>query len=679
MKDKIKFLVGAITILLFAVAFTSTTAQPVVTMVYTPANHIPGDVISVPIKVTGTIQSYTFLLKYDRTVLTATSASFDPIMTPGATNFLPNFKYVVGDTVLKLTFLWQGANNVGITLSNETVVTVNFTYLENNAGTTNLNFYKVNTNAAGTRLQIPPLAWILTGTYNPSGGYSVSGLQNITSVTAGGDWATAATWNLGHIPDATNYRVIVNSTASPVTISANTTWPYHLQINAGGKLTLNPGKSLGISGNMNIKSSATGTGSFVDFGTTTVGGTTTVERYTTGNWNGTWPSLSSTIWHYIASPVSGGTINSYLGSLLNHWDEPTSLWVAETLPVTNPLIVNKGYSTATTTNKVITFTGEILNTGDQTIGGLTRTGTGGFSGANLVGNCYPSDFTWNDAYVTRTNVDAAAYFWNGTTYVSYLSTDASFFKIPAEQGYFVFVSSGFTSGSMYLSNGGRDNASSAYLKTSATNQLSLKVNGNSMEDETSIRFNSSATEGFDGEYDALKLWGVIECPQVYSITPETNLSINSLTSVTSQTVIPVGFRAGVADTYTITASGLETFTPGTQIFLEDLVTSQVQNLNTNPVYSFSAVAGNPSQRFNLHFSPVGIAEGKTSDIKIYAASHVVYVNIQTEMSGTITIYDLLGKEITHQPIQSNGLNKVNLNVQTGYYLVRVLGDNATVT
>ena len=677
MKKKIKLIISAIAMLVLVIAFDYANAQaPICVVNYNATGLVPGATITVPITLTGTtVGNFQFILQYDRDVLTYVSETHSvpsglfQVFEPFTNATLP------GQVFTKVQFGYTGGSP-GYTYSNQTVVNLQFTF---NGGSTNIVFYNksltvLNTGAQFTYIKANPYGTINLATTFTNGSTSGS-YATLTSVSGGGDWKTAATWVENKIPSKA-YDVFI--TGSTVTDTSTTGRCHNLTINAGGQLTVNASKSLAVAGNFHLKSDATSTGSFISFGTTTVTGTNTVERYTTGNWNGVWPDPPGTIWHYISSPVSGGTINSYLGSLLNHWNESTALWVPETLPVTNPLVVNKGYSTATTSNQVITFTGGTLNSGDQTIGGLTRTGTGGFSGANLVGNCYPSAFTWNDAYVTRTNVDAAAYFWNGATYASYLSTDASFFKIPAEQGYFVFVTSGFTTGSMNISNGGRDHAG-VYLKSSAIDQLSLKVNGNNLEDITSIRFNTASTEGFDGEYDALKLWGVTACPQVYSIIPETNLSINSLPSVTSQTVIPVGFKAGVADTYTLTASGMETFTPGTQIFLEDLVTSQVQNLNTNPVYSFSAVAGSPSQRFNLHFSPVGMPEGKTSNIKIYAANHFVYVNIPTEMSGTITIYDLLGKEITHQPIQSNGLNKVNLNVQTGYYLVRVLGDNATVT
>jgi hypothetical protein len=46
------------------------------------------------------------------------------------------------------------------------------------------------------------------------------------------------------------------------------------------------------------------------------------------------------------------------------------------------------------------------------------------------------------------------------------------------------------------------------------------------------------------------------------------------------------------------------------------------------------------------------------------------------MTGTITVYNLLGSEITRTSIQSQTLNKINVNVPSGYYLVKVNGSSA---
>jgi len=473
-------------------------------------------------------------------------------------------------------------------------------------------------------------------------------------------------------------NVVISKANANTTLTAGANVTGNVNIKPGAWLTNNTGGTLNVGGNFTLESNAGATGSFIDLGTTTVAGTTAVQRYMTGNWDGTWPPATIT-WHYVSSPVSGGSINSFLGALLNYWDEPGNTWAPMTLPLTTPLLPKKGYSAATTSNGIITYTGGSLNSGNQTISGLTNTGATDARGFNLVGNAFPSAVKW-DGSVTRTNVDAAAYLWSGSSYVSYLTTDVTPYAIPAEQGFYVHVTTGQGSGSMVVPNTNRVHSANIYVKNSAAEQLDLKVIGNNLEDVTSIRFNANASEGFDSEYDAYKLWGIDACPQVYSIIPADNLSVNSLPELTSQIVVPVGLRAGIADPYTITATGMETFPHGTEIYLEDILLNKSQNLNVNPVYSFTASAGSTGHRFNIHFSAFsGIADGVSGKIRIYASENIVYVNIPVMMHGDIVIYDLPGREIRRQPIIGNSLNRISLYLSSGYYVVKVFGDNGTAT
>ena len=676
-----KFIIfKSLTILLIVFGFTLSQGQnPTLTINYNGTGLVPGDYVYIPIVLTGTeVGNWRILIRYDRDVLSFTETTWT-LPTPSISGLVGSGDWLItsgpniGEVALAVGFTYTGPAP-GYTI-NQAVATMKFLF---NGGQTNLSIINkfVGTSTSNdSYVRALPYKQVNMLTTFTDGSVS-GGFGTLTSVVGGGDWKTAATWVENKVPSKA-YNVFI--TGSTVTDTTTTGRCNNLTINAGGKLTVEAGKSLAVKGNMLIKSDATSTGSFIDAGTgTTVTGSTSVERYTTGNLDGGWPKPALITWHYVSSPVSGGTIASYMGSLLNYWNEPANTWSPMTLPLTTPLLPNKGYAAATTSNQVITFTGGILNTADQNVTGLTRTGAGLYSGFNLIGNPYPSALQWNAAVVDRTNIGSSAYLWNGSTYLTFTTSDG--YVIPAEQGFGVMVNSGFTSGSITLRNASRAHSVSSYLKNSPVEKLSLKVNGNNLEDFTSIRFNTEATEGFDNEFDAYKIWGISACPQIYTMTTDDNLSINSLPEMTTQTVIPVGFMAGANDTYSITASGLESFSPGTDIYLEDLLLNKTQNLNTNPVYEFTVTAGTGTHRFNIHFSPLsGISEGTSSNIKIYAAENTVFVNIPMELHGTIFVYDLLGKEIITMPIQSNNLNKINLNVELGYYLIKVLGDKATAS
>jgi hypothetical protein len=57
----------------------------------------------------------------------------------------------------------------------------------------------------------------------------------------------------------------------------------------------------------------------------------------------------------------------------------------------------------------------------------------------------------------------------------------------------------------------------------------------------------------------------------------------------------------------------------------------------------------------------------------------VFVNIPADLNGSIIVYNMLGREVGKATIQSHSINKINLDVPTGFYLVKVDGDVNTAT
>jgi len=503
-----------------------------------------------------------------------------------------------------------------------------------------------------------------------------TGTYSIHSVTTGGpfDWNDQAAWQEGKTPSIAadvyitgeEVQIFMNDPNYPVIPKCN-----NLTIYPVGQLTLNIGNPLTVNGNMDIQGDATGTGSFVDYGTTTVTGTTTVARAMTGNW-----IHGNTLYqsHLISSPVAGQSNSIFTGSLMNAWNEGTQHWDSLTLPFIT-MNVGTGYDVAPVNGGITAIFSGVLNSGDKTISGLTKSGSGTYSGFNLIGNPFPSAINWNTS-VIPTSVYNFAWVWNGGAWLTIDRTLGSGGIIAAEQGFFVQASG---AGSVKIPSSVRTHGATFY-KSTASDLLTLKVEGNNYWDQTQIHLNSASTAGYDAEYDALKWMGSAEAPQIYSMLPDVQLSINSLPNLTGSPVIPFGFAAGSVNNFTITTSGIASFAPGTEFYLEDIVANKVQNLKLNPIYTFNAAPGQQEHRFNLHFSPVGIQESNTvAGIKIYSAEKTIYVNIPTDMNGTIVVYNLLGNEITSSVIQSHSLNKINLNVPSGFYLVKVAGDTYTST
>jgi hypothetical protein len=647
----------------------------------------PGSLITVPVVINGTeVGNYNFNLIYDRDVLTYSSATYTGPMygflgSGGSAN--NNYSYN-GQLYLKLTFAFSNlppAPANGVTYSNDTVFLLNFIF---NGGTSQFSFFNIatsNTTASQfTYLRATPYNIVNTSTvFNPG---IVSGTAlDLTSVSAGGDWNTYSTWqeNAGggtKLPNGA-YNVVI--TADPVTINpvSNNAKCYNLTINSGGKLTLSSGKSLNVTGLFTINSN----GSFLDQNLNN-NFQAIVKRNITGNYSGSGSAGANTIWHYVTPPVSNGVIGTFLGCLLNKWTENSAggIWDTLYLPLTLPLEVGRGYAVAATPTFGDAVFNGYLNHGDIVRSGLTNSNPNppsntGYYGYHLLGNPYPSAFRW-DATVARTNVDAAIYLWNGSTYISKLPADN--YEIQSVQGFFVHANA--NGGSVTFNNSNRVHNFGTFLKSTIVNKLDLVVSGNGYNDETSVRFDQNATNGFDGEFDAYKLYGLYDCPQIFSIHSENNLSINTLPDISNNQVIPVGFKTGLSGTFTLSASGFESFPASATFYLTDLITGTVQNLNLNPEYIFSASPANPEHRFNLHFAPVGYEEkGKLNPVQIYSFNEKIYIRTQPGIHGVATLYDLPGRVILTRQIEEGTLNTISTSIPSGYYLIKVTSNGRTDT
>ncbi len=679
------------TVLALLAAFQVTKAQAPVVTINCPTGTInPGDYITIPVKMTGTtVGGWQLIIDYDRDILTYDSAGTGVAPTglpPGTWGYNPSYSHTsFTGKRLKLLFLYTGGGS-GATYSDQIIANLKFTFV---GGSTTFSYTNKSTTTVMTGQQYTFVKANPYGTINLITTFSIGSVSGdyatITSVAGGGNWGTAASWDLAKVPNRSNKVVINSNPATPLINEATHICTGGLTINTGKAMTNN--FPLTVNGNLLLKSvDLTGSGSYIDNSTTTVTGTTKVERYMTGNWNGsTLPPPSGTLFHYVSSPVSNcNAFDAFYGNLLFTFQEDSIVpsWVY-IMDGRMPLAVGKGYNAATKSDGVITYYNGTLNKGDITIT-LTKNSFGPpaptFTGYNLIGNPFPCSFDWS-TFSPPSGMDAAAYVYDYNQYKVKIPGVPGTFDgiIPAEQGFFVKTTTNNLSLTL-PANKRVHTAPEKYFKSSFSDLLTLKIAGNGNEDEALIYFDADATEGFDPQFDGYKLYGADAAPQLFSILPNDNLTINTLPSVNSNPVVAVGLKVGVTETYTITASGMESFANGSDIYLVDLFLNKTQNLNSNPVYEFTASPGSDMHRFDVHFAPTtGIPQGTSDNIKIYAAEKSVYVNIPMALQGVIIVYDLLGKEVKRQPIESNTLNKVNLNVQLGYYLVKVLGDKSTVS
>ena len=146
-----------------------------------------------------------------------------------------------------------------------------------------------------------------------------------------------------------------------------------------------------------------------------------------------------------------------------------------------------------------------------------------------------------------------------------------------------------------------------------------------------------------------------------------------LTSMADNTTIPVGFKPGIDGDYTIKVSDLISFSVPDNIYLKDMFTNIITDLNQHSTYTFSSFVYDNANRFQLLLSTeaLGISDSKIQNISIYANDKLIYINTN-ETIQQISIYNSLGQLLkTSENMKGN--TKINMKAfASAYYFVRVI-------
>jgi len=301
---------------------------------------------------------------------------------------------------------------------------------------------------------------------------------------------------------------------------------------------------------------------------------------------------------------------------------------------------------------------------------LVRSDPGALSGWNYVGNPFTSAIDWNASTGwTKTNVDNTIYIynspnwatWNGTT-----STNGGSQYIAMGQGFFVSVSEGNSTGTLKMDDGVKVHNNVAFLKPEESlenNLIRLELSGNGFADETVIQLNEAATQGFDNEFDAHKLFSFnTDAPQIYS-TANDFMALNSLPFSTTE--VPIDVRGANDMEMTITLTEVYGFG---NVFLSDDVTGSINNLSLSE-YSF-VYNEEITDRFTIYFDVVNIDEAKVDLINIYSHKKSIKVNIPFDEMAKIYIYNITG-QLVSETAAHKGINNINM-ASKGYYVVKVV-------
>jgi hypothetical protein len=556
--------------------------------------------------------------------------------------------------------------------------------------------------ASTASLTTPPL--LATTTYHVSSYYqsgcesarqvvtvTVQSCPNEWTGATSTDWNTDSNWGDGEVPTVADDVVIPDVSGASGNFPAvygSGAVAKNLSVQAASSLTIDG--ELTVHGAFNNEGTAivaareNSKGSLITWGAVSGGGTFTVQKYLKGAGEAT----PNGVFHYVSPSVGGAsavTFDIASGTKLWSADEATQSYTLITENAT-ALEVGRGHIVRMGTTGALNVNGSTFNTGDITISGLTRSGTGGNFGYNLIGNPYPSAVSWDDA--VKTHLEPTIWYRTHTagnvmTYDTYNATSQMGTSnnrcsqeatgiIPSGQGFWTRVAEGETTGSVGFTNDMRTHGSQFWLYRLAAEEGTVRLSlGNDVaSDETILHFSTEALDAYDA-FDSQKMWATA-IPQLYTTTGTDSLTINGLYSIETNPIVDLGIKAPTTGNYTITASSI---TLTEEVWLEDRLLNNFRHLNVNPVYAFTTDAGNMGDRFALHFGmmTVGIGRDVACNVctQVFAADGMVNVSVGNDITtGMITILDMAGRTV--QTAAINGSRTVvATDLVTGIYLVRV--------
>lgn len=634
--------------------------QPEITLELPELVAAPGTTVNIPVTISGASADGTpiiaaeFNIDFDNTVLDYSSIEF-----VNYSELMPDYEWVVNAINGQILVNWVQSALMPLEIPDGTVM------------------FEVEADFIGGETDLMwTLAIVVDGNSQEVPTTTIDG--SISSSTPGataffgtGNWNNAAFWTNG-VPGATSLATIESGEAI---VDANAL-ALDVIISAGAALTVEATGNLAIGNDLILESNTDNapSGSFINNGTVTVNGESSMQRWLSGGEN-----------HFISLPVSGLTLNALYNpsnpGYFYEYVEPTKLW-SNLYELNTPLMTAKGYALNFDNDEMIEINGDFNMAASYDANISYTEDKGGDDGWNLVGNPYTSALDWESEAWTKTNLEGGIYFYDGTNYQAYnggygVPATASQY-VPAMQGFFVKA---YAAGAeLSVPKAAQVHSAQEYFKgRNSVNALRLKMEYNSLSDEALIRFAESASEGFDSDMDAYKLYSFnADVPQVFSIGT-TYQTINALpeqgAATWDEVVVNLGFKTGNYGEYTITASDLESFTAGqvNTIELYDDVTEEYVDLLEHPTYTFTADAGMNTSRFKVYFnrSIVGVEDMMSTFAEIYSMEKTIFIK---NASGVAHIYSLSGQEIMRAELNDNVLNTIYMT-KCGMFIVKVVDGN----
>ncbi len=497
--------------------------------------------------------------------------------------------------------------------------------------------------------------------------------------TVSDDWESAGNWECNAVPTALSNVLVQESVNDPVLSGEKTV--ANVVVDPAGVLTIAEQGRLEVSASLTnrsgvnglfLKSSQSGTGALLHHSSNVPA---TVERYIpAADWN-QWDDG----WHLISSPVSNQVIIPEFvtgftpgGEDFYQWNEPDNTWInikndggnGWTPGFEDSFQIGKGYLIATQSNQTKQFSG-LLNYSDIFVDNLTFTsGNGKNRSWNLIGNPYSCGLTWYTGWETE-NVGGVACLWNEENR-SYSPVNPGEI-IPHGNGFMVSVSES-AGGSLTIPADKRVLSEANWVKSTTVPTIRLfatNKNDHSRQ-ECQVRFHPDATNRFDFELDGSYLAGY--APVFYSVCENNHLMVNCLPSEDIHREIPLYFRKNNGTEFMIHAvvQNVEN-----QVYLVDQQENMIQNISSNPDYSFLADDQCMDDRFRLRIGDVGYPDLEAgSGITLYSVQGKIVFG-STCREGSFELFSITGQRMASYSMSEYSGRHIEIHCVPGCYIGKV--------
>lgn len=270
---------------------------------------------------------------------------------------------------------------------------------------------------------------------------------------------------------------------------------------------------------------------------------------------------------------------------------------------------------------------------------FTSSGNINDDGWNLVGNPYPSTIDWNaPTGWDKINVDGTIYIadnggttgqfatWNGV-----VGTNGGSQYIAAGQAFWVKTNATNPSLSVDENVKAPRTQTTFFRQTAPDNLLKITLSQGTVRDETLIHFRGDASNGFDEDADALKVYNT-----GFNLSTQLDgnkFAINSLDLSNCSMSVPLSFDNITAGTYTLSFDNVNSFNPGTAVTVVDHFTNTTIDTQVTQAYTFNVTSDAAS--FNNTRFMVNFAMPPSSvDYSIIASSACPGSDAQIELTQT---------------------------------------------